>query len=336
VRILLFSDNGFVQESFAALSRSRKYNFSIRAAAGFRQAVEAMEDACLIYLEVTDGSETLFRRLIGSLGDRTNVRLAVVDPHGRISDVAWLFHNGVVDYLGKDLFATGVSVKRIDSVMEYADALREANEEAQGPGSGQAVPVVADSWVLSGDSWDGIQSGEEYTFTFLYIELDVVEDWSKRSGRAHFDDLIAAFHRHVERVFAGLNGRVWMWSEYGGLLLFPFNGRQVDAIIACLKLILNRTITSAEQYPYNTLITYRMLLHIGNTTYQPFGRTGTVVSDSLNFIFHLAKHVDTPGTYCATETVWPFVPDGVRDLFRPAEPFEGVGVWRMRIPVTGT
>ena len=188
-------------------------------------------------------------------------------------------------------------------------------------------------WAVSGRNWDGIASGKEYTFVLLYVEIDLIDEWTQKSGRAHLGEVMATFHRHVEAIAAPLHGKVWMWTETGGVVLFPFDGDSCPQIELCFKTILDRTIISVEQYTYNAMITYKMALHIGNTLYQDRGNTGTLISDTVNFTFHLGQKFLDAGNFCITETVEPFLAGGLKSCFAPAGVFEQTSIYRMKLPV---
>jgi hypothetical protein len=123
-----------------------------------------------------------------------------------------------------------------------------------------------------------------------------------------------------------------MWMNQSGLVLFPFNGESINAILSCIRLVLNRTIISAEYYPYNTVITYRMILHLGNTIYRTRGKTGTIVSDTINFLFHMGKQFSQRGHFYVTAPVVPFIPEQLQKVFIPVGTFEGVEISKMRLP----
>lgn len=125
-----------------------------------------------------------------------------------------------------------------------------------------------------------------------------------------------------------------MWSEYGGLVLFPFDGKNCDAVLTAYRMCLNRTIISAEEFDFDTLLSYRIALHIGNTLYRPRGKTGSIIADSVNFIFHLGHQFAQPGEFCLTSTVFPYVPKGLESSFVDSGVFEGYRVYRMRRPIT--
>jgi hypothetical protein len=129
-----------------------------------------------------------------------------------------------------------------------------------------------------------------------------------------------------------MNGRVWMWMDFCGLVLIPFDGERCEAVLSCLRMVMNRVIISAEECDLGILLSYRIALHIGNTVYRARGDTGTIISDSINSIFHLGQKFARPGHFLVTENAEPFIPAGVRDLFRSEGVYEGRMIYRLALP----
>jgi len=187
-------------------------------------------------------------------------------------------------------------------------------------------------WIPAPRGWKEIQNGREYTFFFLYVEINMLDEWKKKSGSTHIGDIQEVFHHHIESTIKPLGGRIWMWMNNGGVVLFPFKGSHCPCIEACLRLILNRHIISIEEYTYNSLITYTMAVHLGNTIYKTRGQTGEIVSDSVNFLFHVGKKFARREQFYVTENVFPFIEPGFKDLFMENGTFEGVRMYTSKLP----
>ena len=252
------------------------------------------------------------------------VRIGIVDNKRVVTDPADIFHRGAIDYLGPDLLKSEIPTRRIKSAADY-----HPFDEPPEP-----VPAKKPSSAALGIDWKRVRAGREYLFVLLYIEVDLIDEWKKKSGKTHLDAVMESFHTHVKRIVAPVDGRVWMWMNSGGLVLIPFDGESCPAIDICMKVILDRIITSAEYYTYDTIITYRMALHIGKTVYESRGNTGKIVSDTVNFMFHLGQKYLTSQNLFLTEEVVPFLPEGLRGCFTDAGTFEGVAIERMKLPVT--
>ena len=318
--IQVFSDDSSLRKCFDPLNRSRTYATEFKGIDELKTSLKEISSPTVIYLDITSYSDEERRRLLKSLAKLTILRFGILDPHKKAADIAELFHLGAIDYI--DAKISSVDATRIRSAL----SIFTFDEEEE---TGNKI-VQNTEWILSGSTWKGIKSGQEYTFCFLFVEIDLVPEWKEKSGQAHLDQVVASFRKHIERHLEPLKGRIWMWMDLGGVLLFPFDGKKCDSILTCTRLVLNRTTISAEEYDYNTEISYRMVLHIGNTLYKTRGKTGTIISDSINFLFHLGqKYADSGGLYL-TEPVFNFAPSGLQNTFISAGQFEGIDIYRMR------
>jgi len=325
IPLLLVTSNRTVRKRFAAADRSRTFELIVKDGAFLKNGVKSIEDRTLCYVDVADLGANV-RTSIRSLCRQPYLRIGVIDREGSVSDVAELFHLGAVDYLGPTPLKSEIPTKRLKTALELKPIDRETM-------SRQRRPRRRPEWIVSGRDWKGIKSGYEYTFVLLYVELDLIDEWKQKSGKDHLGEVMSAFHAHVEKMTAPLGGRVWMWTETGGLVLFPFGGTSCPQIELCMKTVIDRRIISVEQYSYNSLITYKMALHIGNTLYQKRGNTGTLISDTVNFTFHLGQKFLGTGEFCLTEPVEQFLSEGLKDCFAPAGEFEHTAIYRMKLPV---
>lgn len=311
-----------------SLEKSRLFEFRFAHPKELKKTLTETGARTLIYLDASEYTLAQITRTIKNTAEDDPFRIGIIDSAGSIDDPAGLLHIGAVDYLSKNLLQQGVTGPRLQKAVSFC-VFEETPEE-------DLARITPESdWKLSGTSWKNVKSGQEYTFCFMFIENDLIDEWKNKSGRAHLDEVKAAFQKHVQQFAAALSGRIWMWMDLGGLILFPFDGKRCDPILDGIRLILNRPIISAEEYKYHTTITYKLALHIGNTIYRSRGNTGTIVSDSVNFLFHLGQKFAKPGNFYITEPVTRYIPENLKSCFVSAESFEGIPISRMRLPVSG-
>ena len=323
IKLIVCTSEATIKRRFDAANRSRAYETVFVTYEDIKNVDPTA--ATLLYIDVESVPKDL-EKSVRSLSKREYLRVGIIDKKGVLKDIAALFHHGVVDYLGPALSKLEISTKRLKEVFDFRPVeTQEATAVAPEPKS--------NSWKIAEDGWKSIKSGHEYTFVLLYVEIDLVSEWQEKSGRAHMNEVLSAFHKHIERIISPLGGKVWMWAENAGLVLFPFDGETCPLVETCFKLVLDRRLMSAEYYTYNTLITYRMALHIGNTVYQSRGKTGTLISDTVNFMFHLGQKYLSARNFHITDAVEPFVPPGLKKCFAPTGPFENHEILRMRLPV---
>ncbi len=334
MKVLLFSDKKTTIQQFAPIERSKTYSLSVHTLSELKEIVKSEGKEDLYYLDVTgmeDNEREKVLRYLKKQWKEKGLCYAVVDGKDALADPAALFHDGAVDYIGKDLLKEKISTKRINAVVEYiADTANMIEESTK---AGTKIAGTKSNYILSGPGWKKVKAGKEYTFCFMYAELDLHSDWQKKSGKLHLDKVGTEFHSLIEKTVAPLEGKIWMWNDFSGVVLLPFDGSSCDALLSAFRLILNRSIISTELFRYQILMSYRIALEIGNTVYHPRGNTGTVISDTVNFLFHLGKKFAKPGNLYLTDAVTPYIPEGLKACFLPAGAFEGREITRMLLPM---
>jgi hypothetical protein len=321
--IILYSDNDTVIKKFDSLGRARNFDFSVKPVSELKDAVKKQNSDTIYYLDISAPGWRDQTKLVRFLAKQDSSRIGIIDKNGIINDPAALFHAGAIDYIGQTILKKGIPSKRIKQILKYADTHKIVGTEV----AEKDTPTI-----YSGKDWKTIKPGKEYTFCFMFTELDLHADWEKKSGKYHLDKVGTDFHNFIERRVSPMNGNIWIWDQFGGLVLFPFDGHTCDPILECFKIILNRTIISTEEFPHDILLSYRIVLDIGNTVYRKRGDTGTVISDTVNSLYHLGKRFAKPGNFYLTETVLPHVPPGIADYFLYAGEFERKKLYRMLLP----
>ena len=185
----------------------------------------------------------------------------MIDPTGAVADVASLFHAGVVDYLGKKMKGARLDAKRISRVLSYADGAR-----AQRGGGGGSFPAAAAAAPAEapGDGWARIVPGKEYPFAILFVEVDGSEELKKRHEPDNLTGAMETFRAFVERIASQHGGRTWMWSQFGGLVLFPLKNGSGSAPVCGLRLLLSRIFYDVEESPLPGHISFHLALSIGD------------------------------------------------------------------------
>ncbi|MBT3273601.1 MAG: hypothetical protein HN368_10620 [Spirochaetales bacterium] len=325
--VVVFTSKKALTSKLEPLAKSRVFDFSIKSPDQYKKTSSVSTGNLLFYLDSSDFSEKDILKAVRSCRNSGNKRIGIIDQATVYKDPARLFHEGAADYIGKLAIQTNLTSQRIRGAINYCDFPEE-------PPAINIKKEISRDWKLSGKSWKNIKSGQEYTFCFMFVEIDLLDEWRKKSGRAHLDEVKAQFQKHIQQVCARIDGKLWMWMDLGGLILFPFDGKSCNPILNGLELVVNRTIISAEEFNFHTVIKYRIALHIGNTVYKTRGNTGTIVSDTVNFLFHLGHQFAKAGNFYLTEPVCEFIPKGFEDCFVSAGSFEEMPISRMRLPVS--
>lgn len=328
MNILVVSDSTVVQKRFKAFEKSRTYNLQFCSHADMKKTLRGQDDHVFIYLHINGLPEEKRSRTLRFLSRSYYRQYGIIDSRGEIKDVAGVFHQGASDYIGKTLLSGGIEPRRLQRVIRFAELPERDISDKKGVRSLQTERILP-----SGRDWSGIRAGQEYTFFLMFVELDNQSTLKNKFSDPQLNIAVNRFKNFIERTISSEQGKIWMWNEFGGLILFPYDGKSFGAVLACMRLMLSRTLFSIEELNFKKLVSYRIALHIGNTVYRRKGDTGTIVSSSLNTIFHLGKNFLKPGNFYMTADVYRHVPQKVQKSFRNAGRFEGYSIFRMRLPV---
>ena len=327
ISIYLFSKNSKVLSFFKKIRNSKAFSMVIYNPVNYKSILRNTTEKIFVYIDVSSFENSERKKLISYITRQNRFDFGIIDPKNCISDPAELFYKGASDYLGKDALKQEAKINRIKKTINFYSIESAEGEELP-------TPVFEDMpTMLSGHNWDNIKVGSEYTFCMLYIEIDILPEWAAKSGKAHIEEVMEFFYSHLNKIITPINGRLWMKTDYGGLVLFPYDGSCTSIIIECIKLVMNRIIFSAEEYTYSAILSYRMSLDIGNTKYLTSGNTGNIISDSVNFIFHFGKQYASTGNFYLTGRVREDIPPGLMDKFSPSERFQNRTIYRMKLPV---
>jgi len=153
-----------------------------------------------------------------------------------------------------------------------------------------------------------------------------------RQSSQHTEHLVSLFQTAMMRYLEPAGGKIWMWRELDGLVLFPFDGKRNEPLLAIYRFMLNQNLVNAEDLDQSVPISFHFAVDIGNTKYRQSGQTGTIISDSVNFIFHLGKKVVPVRDLTVTGNVFHLLPERMLPLARAAGRFEGRQLYEIRVP----
>jgi hypothetical protein len=281
----------------------------------------------LVYLDVRGVDLAARTRAFATLRRSARLRFGVIDPTGSIQDVAALFYSGAVDYLGRKLGGAALTAQRVAAVQKYA---RGAAASPRGSRKTEEPPGAAPRSAT--DPWAHIVPGNEFRFAFLYVEADDAEELKKRHEPENLANAMETFRTHIEGIVAQHGGRLWMWTRFGGLALFPLGGGDCAAPLCGLRIVLSRIFYDAEVSLLPGPLSFRMALSVGSTVYRE-SDTGGIVSESINSIFHLGNRFTSPGQFLLTTEAAALAPAPLQGYLVPAGTYEGRKILRMLQPL---
>jgi len=321
MRIVLITDAKSCVAGFDTISRSKTHDVEVAPPHRLKHVIKSMEGDSFLYVDVTGLSIASVRSRLKTLSEEIGSRYGIIDRDGTVTDVAEVFHRGAADYVDARLLSKKVSVSRFSRVLETTATVIERRPEDAAKDPDNIRP--------SGTDWIGIDDGGEYTFQMLYVGLD----YGKEIRRKSSDELIRSVRKNLQNIltdgFSSIHGRIWLWKEDEGVLLCPFDGGRVTSLVPTVRLVLNRALINEEQFNQTTPISWRMGLHIGNTTYRA-GQTGAIVSESLNLIFHLGQRALGPGQFAVTDSVMRYLTERARECFAEGPVFESTRLFFFR------
>ncbi|MFP4374186.1 MAG: hypothetical protein ACLFPO_07635 [Spirochaetaceae bacterium] len=329
MKIHLFSNGASAASAFAPLKRSRRYELEISEPPDPKRAMRSCSPDEFVYVDASHlDAEELFA-FARKLDRVARCPFGLVYTGAEPADPSRLFFAGASDYIGAGALERGITTRRMDEVTKFIER-RELERgtavaedfEAPAPDSGR--------YIISGSDWDGIEPSHEYTFWFLLAELDDVSHYANHTSESYTEELVAALRRRVAKAAAPYKGRVWIWKKTGGILLFPYDGSACTPLVPIMRLVLNRAIANVEEHGFKSEISFRLALHLGNTVFESEGHTDRIVSETVNFIFHLGRRYLEPGDLAVTAEAFHFIPPALKPYFRRSAPFEGHGIMRLR------
>ena len=319
MKITVFSNTKNIEKSFAGAVKGKKHALQVSPASELKKSLKSVPRGSLVYADLSSFKKTEVPQVVKLLAKLEDIPYGIIDTKGSVADVAELFHNGASDYLDAALLKKGVDQKRLDRILEFKKI--EVVDEK--------LTAAKKNYIISGPDWKNIKQGQEYTFYFLFIELDN-KNALKGLAPELQSDITETFRRYVEETVAPMNGRIWMWMNFGGLVLFPYNGKQCDVIEAALRLMINRKLMSAESIQLDINLSYRIAMHVGNTEYKSKGDTGSIVSDSINSVFHLGQKYTEPNSFFLTDDIFLLIPSRLMNYYVPAGEYEGRNIFRLK------
>ena len=295
----------------------------------------------MYYLDVSDLSDAEIKKAVSRLKkDCKSAPWGVIDPKGSVKDPALLFFEGASDYLGPHSFkeSEALDPKRLKTAHQWRTAL-------VGNTGGTAVPdgknVTKSSLPMTGiklppvslfPGWEDMKVGKTMPFYLLYCSIQGKIPLNTRLGEKAYDLLHQRLSAYLFKNFKDGDGLAWLDSGHDFLFLLPPKAQCVQATIAaCIRMLVSAPLIAMEILGLTIPANFVFTLHYGPITYSPPGKTGTVISDAVNYIFHLGPKKSMPGRLTISDQL----PDGsvssvLEDSFVCAGEYEGHKIWHTK------
>jgi len=297
----------------------------------------------LTYIDAADLSPAEYKKALAQLKECcADSQWGIIDPKGAVKDIAALFFDGASDYLGPTVLkgSAGIEAKHLKEAQtwrkEFKNAVISAKEVGKsGKGAGGAALPKTGIKLPAASSfpgWNKMPSGKNASFYLLYCSLQ-----GKLPLDSKLDDkTLAQVHKRfvnlLDNNFEKGNGLFWVNSGKDCLFLIPPIAKCAEeAIKACIGMLVSAPLIVMETLGIKFPVNFVFSLHYGSLAYKPPGRTGTVVSDAVNFIYHLGLKKAEPGRLSISgELPDGTIPKSLEDVFVYAGDFEDRKIWHTK------
>ena len=295
----------------------------------------------ITYLDISNLTDAEMKKALAQIKKNCKDKpWGIIDPKGSVKDIAALFFEGACDYLGAGILkgSASVDLKRIKEASLWQSKLISSAKNASDEDSSSAS---SGDFLKSGiklppeksfPGWKKVQVGQNMPFYLLYCSLQGKTDLDTRLN----DKVLAQVHKrflaHLEDNFYDGEGLLWMNSGKDCLFLIPPRIKCVeDAIKASISMIVSAPLIVFETLGIKIPSNFIFALHYGTLNYKPPGKTGTVVSDAVNFIFHLGNKKAEPGRLTVSgDLPDKTIPQILQDCFTSAGSFENRKIWHTK------
>ena len=287
------------------------------------------------YIDIAGLTPAEIKKILAQL-KKSGAFWGIIDPKGAAEDPASFFFEGARDYIGPALVKKGLSKKRFAAAFSWAS-------EGDGPGGGIGAANETESEnkkkiqkLPTGkfEGWKSIRSGTSLPFFFLFVSFSGKSNANLRPiiGEAAFNNVKSRLRDVLQQGLWEAEPLLWMETENTGLLLIPPRAANIRAAVeAVLKMILNIRLIGIEKLGLSIPVVFTFALHYGQTVYQAPGKTGSVVSEPVNYIFHLgAKRAETGRLTISDDVPEEAIPESLLNLFGNAGEFEGTPIRHSR------
>jgi hypothetical protein len=261
----------------------------------------------------------------------------ILDPKGEAPDPAEFFFAGAADYIGPKAIKKGIAAKRFAAALAWRQAGSRGSAAAKGidPARGLADSPEPKSRKLPGgkfEGWNSIRAGTAAPFFFLFVSLSGKTNLRARLGEASFITVKNRLRDVLQQHLQESQALLWMETESNCLFLIPPRAVYGKAAVeASLKMTVGGPLIGIENLGLSIPVDFTFALHYGKTLFRAPGATGTVVSDAVNYIFHLgAKHAEPGRLTISADVSGDAVPEGLAGLFVDAGIFEGIPIRHSR------
>jgi len=286
----------------------------------------------LTYLDIANFTDVDLKKNITKLKNCCK-NWGIIDLKGKTEDPASFFFEGACDFLGASILKSSsfINAKRMKSVLSWRKTSENscANIPPEKSGKNDSDSFIKNGIKLPPENsfpgWKKMQTGKNQVFYLLYCSLKGKFPLDERLQSKDHARIHKRFLSCLESNFLDGDGLLWMNTGRDCLFLIPPKVKCIEsAVKACIGMIVSSPQIVIESLGISFPVNFIFALHYGDVNYNPPGKTGTVVSDAINFIFHLGTKKAEGGRLTVSGDIPDkTIPQQLYDCFVPAGEFEG-------------
>jgi hypothetical protein len=316
--IYFFTDSPSLREIL------KKNHFCVYALSEINLKIKNKQSNCMMYVDINAKGMTV-DYLAALYLKQKHIFIGIVDSQNRIINPMTIIHKGFIDYISPIEIKNGISKERINNAVYYVKKYRLNNQKVKPP----IGKYLLNNFIPANNGWKDIKIGHENTFAIMFIELDEREEMEKRYGSRNLHNALHIFKKYIEKNIIAYGGKIWIWSQFGGIALFPYNDVECHAILCGFRIYLYKYLHDVEESYFPNFISFRIATHIGNLIYQDKNK-GEVIADSLNTVFHIGQDYAEPGGFYVTEEIYKAAPTTLKEYFKKAGIFDKQTIYKIK------
>lgn len=143
--------------------------------------------------------------------------------------------------------------------------------------------------------WKAIKPGNIYNFYFFYVSVSAHTNLKSRLGEKAYKIFMDKFRMLLQQSFLESDCILWMETDSNALYLVPPKKQNATSIIViALRILLSAPLLAYEKLHIPFPVKFTFALHYGQSEYAIPGKTGTIISDAINYIHHLGAKKAEP------------------------------------------
>jgi len=298
----------------------------------------------IFYVDVSGSSVSEINKILVNIKIiGGSIPWGIVDPKGIIKDPADIFFKGASDYIGVSFFKESKTIdsKRINITIQWRNDLLKTGSllknENQKTENKLELDVISKTGIKfppisTFPGWKKMGTSKTMPFFLLYCSIQGNFPLESRFEENVLSQIHNRFNEMLKSNFKEAEGLLWIDSGKDCIFLFPPKQKTAEAIIeACFRTIINAPLITLETLSFKVPINFVFALHYGSVTYKPPGKTGTVVSDAVNTVFHLGSMKAKAGRLTITNGLPDnSIPKFFEDCFVNAGIFEDRKIWHSK------